>query len=314
LVNTVQELESVWRERNFRNTFAGTPSQAFFRAIKMAVMQYLSPGPNPTTSAIFDPTPLMQRVDGIIETNGGLTPEKREPHLEAVGVMTTIEGAERKPLLFLSSHKTYGKEIMEGASFEVCYVSAISAKHGFASAALPSVLPPVELDTENGKVRLVDGGISQNIPVDPAVRLGAERVIVIDVSGRDWWLNRYGEAHDTRPSWEVPAALKTFCMRPPETFVARCKKPLGGLLKEAVASSRGKFMAAVGPVWPVFSLLKNKLGEELAYEAMSYVALDPDYLTGLIERGYDETRMLLKDRTQVEFKRQEDYEKWAQAL
>ncbi len=314
LDETVQQLESMWLERNFRNTFSGTPSQAFFRAIRMAVMQYLSPGPNPTSSAIFDPTPLMNRVDGVIDAHGGLTPEARAPSLEAVGVMTTIEGAERKPLLFLSSHKTYGPDVLEGASFEVCYVSSLSAKHGFASAALPSVLPPVELDTEAGKVRLVDGGISQNIPVDPAVRLGADRVLVIDVSGRDWWLNHYGEAHDTRPSWEVPAALKTFCMRPPETFVSRCKKPIGPLLKEAVGSSRGKFMAAVGPVWPVFSLLKKKLGEELAYEAMTYVALDPDYIQALIERGYDETRALLKDRSNVEFKRTEDYDQWVQAL
>src|SRR5262245_39567198 len=37
LGHAVSQLEEMWRIRNFRNTFEGTPSQAFIRAIKMAV-------------------------------------------------------------------------------------------------------------------------------------------------------------------------------------------------------------------------------------------------------------------------------------
>lgn len=300
--SAIDELESLWVERTFRNTFHGSPSRAFLRAIRMGFLQYMSPGPNPSTRAIFDPTPLMQRIDQVLVEYGGLAPENRETNLRAVAVMTTVEGAERKPLLFASTHHQMDVETLEGASFEVCYVDDLSAKHGFASAALPSVLPPVELDTEHGRIRLVDGGISQNVPVDPAARLGAERVIVVDVSGRNWWLDRYGEAHDTRPSWEIPADLKTYCFRPPDTFVARCRHPLGPILKQAVTQSTSKFIAAVGPTWPVFQLLKKKLGEDIAYEAMSYVALDPDYVQALIECGYNETRALLKDKLEVQFK------------
>lgn len=314
LSSTVSELEDLWRERNFRNTFSGSPSRAFFRAIRMAVLQYLSPGPNPSGKAVFNPEPLMQRVDSVLQAYGGLSPEARDPNLLAVAVMTTIEGPERKPLLFLSSHKELDQDLLHGASFDVCHVEDLSAKHGFASAALPSVLPPVELDTQHGRVRLVDGGISQNVPVDPAVRLGANQVILIDISGRDWWLDRYGESHDTRPKWEVPAGLKTFCLRPPETFVVRCQKPLGALLKEAVGKSTSKFISAVGPVWPVFSLLRNKMGEDIAYEAMTYVALDPDYVNGLLERGYNETTSLLKNHKELEFQKSESYETWAQAF
>jgi predicted acylesterase/phospholipase RssA len=309
LTQSIDQLTDMWRERNFRNTFAGSPSRAFFRAIRMAARQYAAPGPNATSSAVFDPTPLMQRVDQVINDHGGLTPEARLTTLSAVAVMTTQEGQERKPLLFLSSHKSVEAELMAGASFEICNVKALTAKHGFASAALPSVLPPVELDTDLGKVRLVDGGISQNIPVDPAVRLGARRVIVIDISGRNYWLDRYNESHDTRPTWEVPAGLETFCLRPPDTLVLRCQEPLGPLLRQSVGISRKKFIASVGPIWPLFSLLKNKLGEELAYEVMSYVALDADYSAALIERGYNETRLLLKNKAQLEFERNESYAK-----
>lgn len=300
----VHELTELWLERTFRNTFSGSPSRTFFRAIRMALEQYSSPGPNATSISVFDPTPLMTRLDGVIERYGGLSPDKREPSLKSVAVMTTVEAAQRKPLLFVSSHSRVQEELMRGASFDVCYINDITARHGFASAALPSVLPPVELDTEHGRVRLVDGGISQNLPVDPAVRLGAERIVVMDISGRNWWLDRYGEAHDTRPKWEVRAADDTFCLRPPEIFVVRCRKSLGSLLKDAVNLSRGKFISSVGPVWPVFSLLKNKLGEEVAYESLSYVALDRDYIHALIERGYEETMALVRNRAELDFKPQ----------
>ena len=314
LQHAVDTLEDLWRERTFKNTFSGSPTKAFVRAIRMAARQYAAPGPSATSDAIFDPSPLMNRIDEIIQLNGGLRPEERAPDLNAVAVMTTVEGPERKPLLFASTHHRLDDHTMTGASFDVCYVDAISAKYGFASAALPSVLPPVELDTDHGKVRLVDGGISQNVPVDPAVRLGAERVILIDISGRHWWLDRYGEAHDTRPTWEVPAGFKTFCMRPPDTFVIRTIKPLGPILREAVNVSTSKFIRSVGPVWPLFTLLKNKLGEDVAYETMSYVALDPDYIHGLIERGYEETKLLLKNKTEIVFERTPNFDEWASAL
>ena len=306
--SAVEQIEDMWRKRNFRNTFSGSPSQAFFRAVRMAVLQYMSPGPNATSDSIFDPTPLMEEVDGVINRNGGLLPSDRDSGLRAVGVMTTVEGTERKPLLFLSTENPIPSETFDGASFEVFATKNLTAKHGFASAALPSVLPPVELDIEGGKVRLVDGGISQNVPVDPAVRLGADRVILVDVSGRDWWLRQYNEAQDTRPTWEVAAGLKTFCLRPPETLILRCQSGLGKILKSTVGGSRRKFMAALGPVWPVFQLLKAKLGEEVAFEAMTYVALDEDYLHALIEQGHTETIAKIKKLGGHTFSRNASYE------
>lgn len=236
----------------------------------------------------------MDRVDEVINAHGGLSAEKRQKSLDSIALMATIDDVERKPLLFLSSRKEIEPEYMQGASFEVKYVDELTARHGFASAALPSILPPVELDhNDKVRVRLVDGGISQNIPVDPAVRLGAERIIVIDISGRLWWFDRYKEPHDTRPSWEVPAKDYTFCFRPPHIFTIREKSDFGSVLKYCVGKSTSKFIRAVGPVWPLFSLLKQKLGEDAAYEAMTYVALDKDYLQGIMEVGYNETKRLL---------------------
>lgn len=46
-----------------------------------------------------------------------------------------------------------------------------------ASAAMPGVLPPVEIDG----VRYVDGGVANNVPVSRAVSLGARQVYVLNV-------------------------------------------------------------------------------------------------------------------------------------
>lgn len=310
----IDEIISLWQERNFKNTFSGSPSQTFFKAIKVAILQYMSPGPNPNNDSIFDPTPLKNRIDETLKKFGGLHPAERHPMLDAVAVMTTIEGEERKPLVFLSANSDLDESALEGSWFEVSNKKNLTAKHGFASAALPSILPPVELDTNKGKVRLVDGGISANIPIDPAVRMGAQRIITVDVSGRKWWLEHFKEPADTRPSWEVPSGFDTFCLRPPDTFTIRCQKPLGPILKEVVGKSTRKFIKAVGPTWPLFSLLKNKLGEEVAYETMSYVALDSDYLNAIIECGYLETKEMLKKRVYPQFHETTGFKQWVDEL
>lgn len=315
LRHAVNKLEEMWIDRTFKNSFRGSPSKAFLKSLKMALLKYATkPGPEATTDAIFDPTPMMEAVDKTIYEHGGLEPENRASCLKAVAVMTTLEGAQRKPILILSSKEQMPPEDLIGASFEVHHVKGLTAKHGFASAALPSVLPPVELNLENRNMRFVDGGISQNIPVDPAVRLGAEKVIIIDISGRDWWFRRYGEALDTRPEWEVPAALQTYCVRPPEVFTARCQGPLGPILKAAIGGSTRNFIHALGPTWPVFTFIKAKFGEEIAYEVLSYVTLYPEYTRALIETGYNETMATINKKHKLEFEVAKDYKKLVAAL
>ena len=49
-------------------------------------------------------------------------------------------------------------------------------RNALASAAIPNVFPPVEVA---GRL-LVDGGLSANVPVGPAARLGARTLVVLD--------------------------------------------------------------------------------------------------------------------------------------
>lgn len=62
-----------------------------------------------------------------------------------------------------------------------------------ASAAVPGLLPPAEVDGEH----FLDGGIVNSIPLDRAVRLGADRVFVLQVGRIDRPLQ------PPRRPWEV---------------------------------------------------------------------------------------------------------------
>jgi NTE family protein len=53
--------------------------------------------------------------------------------------------------------------------------SRIGPEHVRASSAIPLLFPPVEVDGE----LMLDGGLRQNTPLGPAVRLGASHVIVV---------------------------------------------------------------------------------------------------------------------------------------
>jgi len=55
---------------------------------------------------------------------------------------------------------------------------SIGPSHALASAAIPLVFPPVRV----GPLLYCDGGLRQNTPMAPAIRLGAERLLVIGLS------------------------------------------------------------------------------------------------------------------------------------
>jgi NTE family protein len=63
----------------------------------------------------------------------------------------------------------------------------LGLEHVYASSCIPFVSPPVEIDDESGRPSWnVDGGVRLNVPLKPAIDLGAERLVVVatDVSRR----------------------------------------------------------------------------------------------------------------------------------
>lgn len=58
---------------------------------------------------------------------------------------------------------------------EVVLSTGPSVPAVFASTAIPGVFPPVKIDGRD----LIDGGVSNNTPISSAIKLGAERIVVL---------------------------------------------------------------------------------------------------------------------------------------
>ena len=82
----------------------------------------------------------------------------------------------------------------------------IGPQHAIASAAIPLLFPAVSIDG----AYYCDGGLRQNTPLSPALRLGADRVLVIAV----------GHGHDTGVQAADQAVARLMRADSPEQFPA----------------------------------------------------------------------------------------------
>lgn len=88
-------------------------------------------------------------------------------------------------------------------SYVTARANMIRPEHALASAAIPILFPAVSID---GRF-FCDGGVRQNTPISPALRLGANRILVV------------GLRHRPEPS-AVPPTLNTLQAFPSLPFVA----------------------------------------------------------------------------------------------
>lgn len=292
----IKLVESMWKGRTFSNTFGGSISLTFVRSLRAAFFQYFSPGPSPTSLAIFDPTPLRQEIDEILFQLGGATVEDHPNRLEAIGVMTTVERDNRHGMLLVNSLNTASEESMEGISYDIHYTNHLSSSHALASAALPYVLPPVEMELKGDKLKFVDGGIAENIPVDAAMRFGAKRVFTVNISGDRWWCDQLNHPYDKQEEWRTGSQEGSFCYLPSQHIELVNYKSFGDMLKESCGSNTRDFIKLFGPTWPIFRILRNKLGESMALEFMSYAVINKEFIEAAIETGYQEAKEVLGHR------------------
>ena len=128
--------------------------------------------------------PLPDRIHGLFETGPLEALVRRsvdwrrigknlaEGHIEAVSVAAT-EIATGRVVAFLQARDP-GAGWGQDASLVARRVD-LQVEHALASAAIPVLFPAVRI----GETYYADGGIRLNTPLAPALRLGADRVLVI---------------------------------------------------------------------------------------------------------------------------------------
>jgi NTE family protein len=93
----------------------------------------------------------------------------------------------------------------------VAVATEIAAEHVRASAAIPFLFPAVRIDDR----LYVDGGLRMNTPLSPALRLGAQRVLVIALKHQPGVLGSaplYDEAVITQPAFLIGKVLNALLL------------------------------------------------------------------------------------------------------
>jgi len=128
--------------------------------------------------SLLDPVPLrkfvaqriaFEQLQGNVESGA----------VEAVGVAATSALTSRT-VVFHAGGGSPRRDDARGIDY---VKTALNEEHVLASAAIPTVFPPVHVETpRRARGWYFDGGTRLNTPTKPALRLGARRVIVIGLN------------------------------------------------------------------------------------------------------------------------------------
>ncbi len=134
------------------------------------------------------PTPGSWRYGGLLETSGlerfvlqsipwrGVQHNLRTGALQALAVSATHVGTGHT-VVFLSSREPVKPGGWSRDPFIRHRTAYIGPRHVLASASIPLLFPSVKIGDEY----FTDGGLRQNTPMSPALRLGASRILVVSL-------------------------------------------------------------------------------------------------------------------------------------
>lgn len=131
------------------------------------------------------PPPGTYRYGGLLETAGlerfvlraipwqGIRRNLKAGVLESISISATHVGSGHT-VVFIESREPIPRAWSKDP-FVRHRGAAIGPRHALASAAIPMLFPAVKI----GRSFYVDGGLRQNTPMSPAIRLGADRLLVV---------------------------------------------------------------------------------------------------------------------------------------
>jgi len=140
--------------------------------------------PGVRLASLLDPTPLAASLDRWVDWPA-LHRQVVHGRLRAVCVVATSL-ARSGPVAFVDTRLPLPES--RGADDLTFMRARLAGEHVRASAAIPMLFPPVEITHPRAaRDHYIDGGTRLNTPIEPALALGADRVIVVGfepLSGR----------------------------------------------------------------------------------------------------------------------------------
>jgi NTE family protein len=152
---------------------------------------------------ILDPRPFRKRVfEGI--RHACIGDHLRSHHLDGVS-FTATEIATGQATLFVQTRPD-APPLQVSRSWRVLS-TALTPGHALASAAIPLLFPPVRIEGRD----YCDGALRQSVPLSPALRLGARRMVVVSTQHSPSrvapWIERAREQAVASPLYLLGKAL-----------------------------------------------------------------------------------------------------------
>tara|TARA_R110002073_G_scaffold74100_7_gene181255 strand:+ start:48220 stop:49362 length:1143 start_codon:yes stop_codon:yes gene_type:complete len=220
--NQAERLAKAWRDLHLEQLIALQPGDIF-----KAGRLLLGKSPPP-------PQPGTYRYGGVLDTAGleefvfrfvpwrGIRRNLRSGALQSLAVTATHVGSGHT-VVFLDTAKPIPS--WSHNPFIRAIPTAIGPRHALASAAIPMLFPAVKV----GRAFYVDGGLRNNTPMSPAIRLGADRMLVVSLRHKATQVEENAKAamHEAdypKPLFLLGKALNSLMLDPTEYDLERMKK------------------------------------------------------------------------------------------
>jgi NTE family protein len=141
-------------------------------------------------AGLFDVTPMARLIEREIPWRA-IARTLRHGHLTALSVSAT-EVTSGRTVIFMQTGPD-GTLPTTAPPRTIIRGALIGPPHALASAAIPILFPPVRI----GRELFMDGGVRQNTPIAPALRLGATHVFAVGLAREVRGIESGGE--DQRP-------------------------------------------------------------------------------------------------------------------
>lgn len=164
----VRRLVDMWRSIQLSEILGFGARQA------LSIPKVLSGGAA-SGASLFDVTPIAELVHREVAWRA-ISRTLRHGHLQALSVSTT-EVSTGRTVIFMQTGPN-GRLPSTAPPRTIIRADHIGPHHALASAAIPILFPPVRV----GNQLYFDGGLRQNTPIAPAIRLGATHVFAIGLS------------------------------------------------------------------------------------------------------------------------------------
>jgi NTE family protein len=301
LGETVEKLRAGWRTLNDEeifDTFPSGRSYSLFGCLREYVRR--TGGAGTAFAGLFDDRPIRKFVSSCTSF-AGLEANVSSGRLHAVALTASSYDSGKSVTFFQGRPSLENWTRSHGSGV----ATQLRTTHIMASGAIPILFPPVRI----GDGLFGDGNVRQQFPLSPLIRLGADRILVVDPGPASQSVRSRGGARGTIPE-TFGLLLDSMVVDRIESDVARLEEinellACGYRSRKGAARRRIDFLlirpkvdvggiaAALGPprsrTLRLFSRLAGGWDDRVA-GLLSYLWVDRRFTDRLFELGYADAR------------------------